>query len=881
LWTKFRRVDIHIGNTVKEIQLMPATILHHTARIATLVCALIAAALLSPADARAAETLVLTDAGSRYPLGTRCDLLEDRAGTLTVADVAGPSLASSFRPLDAAVPNFGYTRATYWFRFSLHNTADPRREWLLVLPYALIDDVRLYTPDGARGFTEHASGRLNPASKSGNFNRHFTLPLPPLARPTVCYVRVASKDSLPVPLEVREARQYRDHITRDHHVFGLYYGIIVVMVLFNLIIFIVTRDRNYLLYSGTLVSLHGLTQLGINGFSAHYFGDSIWWSRTSISFFVSVGAGMAGFFCISFLRLRELFRPLYYSILACSVLLMTSAVLSLVVDYYYSIQLSVILCMIGSPQFLLAGFVQIRRGYREARFYLLAWTMLVLCGCLYGLKVFALAPHTPLTEYAWQVGLAVETIILSLALGDRINLMRQEQMRAQNDLLQKEREARETQERFNESLEKLVEERTNELNSALDELKQKDLIIQRELDIAMDIQQNILPPMPLSYNGIRMVAFYRAMEKIGGDFYDIYPMKGGHLCVLMADSSGHGIPAAFVTAMAKITFSEATAQLQFPRDILRQVNEQMIRIIKTQEYLTAFLVIISPSYEVFFSNASHQKAFVARARTNELDTWDTNGLFVGAVIEANQMYEEKQDYLDFGDRLILYTDGLVEARNSHGEEYGQARLRELFIETFPLPLDAAKNAIHEHWRTFIGETPVRDDVTFLLVEIDPAYRELLEYKNRGLEHLYHNRVNDAIAELKQALKIDNRDAKVHHLLGKCFFKERAYDEAITHLSYYTGTNAEDADAFNMLAAAHYNSKRYEDALAAARQACALRPNFKNALSTCALALMKIGKAEESKAVWEQILAIDPANSIAKAELLIIQGQIDGGETPAG
>ncbi len=406
--------------------------------------------------------------------------------------------------------------------------------------------------------------------------------------------------------------------------------------------------------------------------------------------------------------------------------------------------------------------------------------------------------------------------------------------------------------------------RTSEV--ALAELRGRELFMEKELDIASDIQRGILPITPITHNGIAIEAFYRSMEKIGGDFFDVVPMAGGHLCVLIADVSGHGIPAAFVSAIGKISFIEATQKNLFPRDILTRVNSALMETIKTQDYLTAFVVVISPSFEVSYTNASHHKAMVLRARTGDIETWDTNGLFVGALENAGDTYEEKQDMLDFGDRMLLFTDGLVEARNSGDQQFGIELLQQSLLDSRAMIIRDARAHIIRVWEKFVGETSIRDDVTFLLIEVDPAYQDLINHRNRGLELLYNGSLDEAIYELHMALRMGAADEKVHQLLARCHLQKGEFAPAIEHLKLYLGMHSEDADTLYKLSAAYYNIRDYENAVKCAHKACQLRQNFRAPLMVLWRALCRLDRSDEAIPVLEKTLSLDPENTAARAEL---------------
>jgi sigma-B regulation protein RsbU (phosphoserine phosphatase) len=268
-------------------------------------------------------------------------------------------------------------------------------------------------------------------------------------------------------------------------------------------------------------------------------------------------------------------------------------------------------------------------------------------------------------------------------------------------------------------LEKKVEERTSELNESLKKLEEKEKILKIELNTASQIQKGILPDTSISQNGLQLSAYIQSKDEVSGDFYDIIPLRNNCLGFLIADVSGHGIHAALVATMAKICFIKASQNCLSPKRIFKRVNESIADILKKQEYLTAFFIIVSPAYDILYANASHRPAYVIRKKSDEIDTWDTDGLLIGAIdnSEAGDSYEEKSDRLERGDRIFLYTDGLIEARNNKDEEFGETRLLNLLNETKDFPIEDTKKTIIETWEKFLGDSKASDDVTFLIIEL--------------------------------------------------------------------------------------------------------------------------------------------------------------------
>ena len=417
-----------------------------------------------------------------------------------------------------------------------------------------------------------------------------------------------------------------------------------------------------------------------------------------------------------------------------------------------------------------------------------------------------------------------------------------------------------------ENLERKVEERTVELNSALDKLKEKDSRIQIELKLASDIQKGILPVTPLKYNFINVESYYKALRQVSGDFYDLVPMDDGGLAVIIGDVSGHGIPAALVNAMLKISFNDAIRKYSSPGDIFRYINNTLLETIKTDEYLTGIIAIISPAHDVIFSNASHRKAIVMHAASGEIHEWDTAGLPVGAIAEANSTYEDKITSLEPGDRILFYTDGLVEARNEKGKEFGESKLHELIRTTMDLKIGKARDYIISEWEEFINGIEPSDDVTLLILEIDPLCAGFKEKKARAIKLFKEDKADEAITIINELNETNSNDRSILNLMGRVCMKTGDYSGCVTNMKKYISTMRSESSDYYILAAAQFNLKQFHDAMESAALACMLNPEHQGALTIRGLSLKKLGRMDEAENIWKQILSFDPENKTAIKEL---------------
>lgn len=418
------------------------------------------------------------------------------------------------------------------------------------------------------------------------------------------------------------------------------------------------------------------------------------------------------------------------------------------------------------------------------------------------------------------------------------------------------------------NLEQKVEERTKELNQALTALKEKNDLIAKELKIAASIQQGILPQTPVVYNAIKVIAYNRASSDIGGDIYDIIRMPDDCLGVLIADVSGHGIPAALISTMVKISFHESCRKYLLPRRIFADVNNQLVSIIRTQEYATVFFMVIFPTYDVMYANGSHRKAIVCKRNTGTIEYWDTGGIFLGALPndEIGGLFEDNFGILEPGDRVFLYTDGLPESRNWNNEEFGDERVEKLLMETLDMPVDDAKEYIIAQWERFLGGTPPRDDMTFVLVELDPILYNALQHREKGQQLFAEKKYALAIDELKRAVIMNPDDITAQFLLARSYIYVRQYKNGLVHLSDYVERKPDDSLAQYFLAIAHYKLHNYVEAYTAAKHSLALQPSYIPCLYLMAGVCAALQKNSQAIEYCNKILEIEPGN--LKAQKLL-------------
>jgi len=260
--------------------------------------------------------------------------------------------------------------------------------------------------------------------------------------------------------------------------------------------------------------------------------------------------------------------------------------------------------------------------------------------------------------------------------------------------------------------------RADELMQAYNALQSQTEEMNKELSMARRIQQRLLPQENELPNRPEICAwgFYRSMSNVGGDLYDIVRMGRNQYGILIADVSGHGIPAALITALIKISFRTKVRFGVSSNEVCRQVNEELYPILgDISYYATAFFGIVDLECATFrYTNCGHHPCILLREEGEQvMEELDTKGRFLGAFDDA--VYEEKTVRLDPGDVLFLYTDGITESRNLLDEEYTDERMFSLLKKMGALEPKELIEKIRRDVDSFCMGSEPRDDQSMFAV----------------------------------------------------------------------------------------------------------------------------------------------------------------------
>lgn len=257
-----------------------------------------------------------------------------------------------------------------------------------------------------------------------------------------------------------------------------------------------------------------------------------------------------------------------------------------------------------------------------------------------------------------------------------------------------------------------------ERQSALHQVKRHQSQLNRELSQAQATQRSILPNLPELPN-VQMYAKYHFSTTISGDFYDVFDLRHGKIGILIADVTGHGISAALVSSMVAILFKTHSFNFNSTALTIQIVNDLLQDRLREDMYATVFYGIYDvKTRQITFTTAGHPPAYVLRSSTNEVLTLTTKDTLLGAFPSNFAAFGESTFQLETGDKLFIYTDGLVEMRDDH-EEFGLQRLVELLGDSQALGIDQLLESVYEHAVKYRGSSNFSDDLTMLGIELLP------------------------------------------------------------------------------------------------------------------------------------------------------------------
>ncbi|MES2817715.1 MAG: diguanylate cyclase [Pseudomonadota bacterium] len=382
---------------------------------------------------------------------------------------------SVWQPVTRRDASFGYSGAAYWLRLQLHNPQPRSADWMLVSANPLLDYLDAYGLDEARAYR---TGDQRPFAERWIEHRQFVMPLRLAEGETrTLYLRMQTAGSATLSASLMSAATFQHHEQRSLLLQGLFFGALTVMLVYNLLIFVITRDRDYLWYS-LFVAGFGFYQLIQLGFAFQWlWPQALGWQQRSFPFSAAVATLFAILFTAGFLDLHNSHRRYRQAVRLLLGASMGVALLALLGPYTLALLSSFVLVGVCALLACLFTLLRVRAGYRPARLFALGWIALIIASLLHVLSGVGVLPYSLATLQAQQFGGLIELVMFAIALAARIRHTQRAHQQTLHQLYAQEHALRleqahglDLQQEINEGLERRVLERTQALEQAMAEL---------------------------------------------------------------------------------------------------------------------------------------------------------------------------------------------------------------------------------------------------------------------------------------------------------------------------------------------------------------------------------------------------------------------------
>jgi signal transduction histidine kinase len=366
-----------------------------------------------------------------------------------------------------------------WLRFSVSNSGTRSNRLYLEVAYPILDEVELYAPDSNGDYKRTFMGEVMSFDKRTykHPNYIFDLRIPAKATYTY-YLRVRSAEQIILPVSINRGTGLWQHLEQENLISGIYLGIVLIMVMYNLFLFFSVKDRSYVYYV-LYVAFTGLTQIGIRGYNFQYlWGNNPAFEAKSVILFASLSGIATMLFTRHFLHLKV--YPRINMVISALILIFAASLVATTIGHIQQgFMLMQLATSLGAIILFLVSLYIMIKGYPPAKFFFSAWSVLLVGAVVFLLKDYGILPYNTFTSYSFQAATAIEMALLSFGLADKINILKKEKETVQAQALAIAKENERIIREQNVQLETKVKARTLELNNsnvelqhALDDLKQ-------------------------------------------------------------------------------------------------------------------------------------------------------------------------------------------------------------------------------------------------------------------------------------------------------------------------------------------------------------------------------------------------------------------------
>ncbi|MDH4262156.1 MAG: SpoIIE family protein phosphatase [Spirochaetia bacterium] len=365
------------------------------------------------------------------------EILNDRERYFSVDQVINPTLQNEFFSTAPKTPNFGFNKNTYWLKFTLKNKDNEDLFWFLNIEYVHHDFIDLYTYQNNRQVDHYQTGRLLPFSSRIYPHANFIIPIkiPKQTESYTYYIKISGSGSKIIPAKLQRHDIFDEYNQKRNLLFGLYYGIMLAMIIYNLLMFFSIKKITFLYYVIFIISIN-LLSASLQGLTYQFiWPDSVWWNYISLPFFLGTTILTASFFCLSFLNsLRNAkvnLTTINFLAFASLIIIAMSLMIGKHISRIFVVNTAMFTSVIFALTMLGISIKLLFKNHVKNFSFFIGWLILPITSIFIVLKSSGFVPHNIMTENILQSGFLIQSLIFSFSLNESILRFQIEKSKAQ------------------------------------------------------------------------------------------------------------------------------------------------------------------------------------------------------------------------------------------------------------------------------------------------------------------------------------------------------------------------------------------------------------------------------------------------------------------
>ena len=628
--------------------------------------------------------------------------------------------------------NFGFYAGNVWLRFKVKNETKDMCNLLYAIKYSLINYIDFYVFDGSRLIKQYHTGDRRKFNTRDVKNRNFLFLLKIKPQHHYTYlVRIKNNgETLRIPMELIQQKQYIEEEIGRLVLMGLFYGLFFFVIIFHLFLYFTIKESIYWVYS-VFVFFFALFLASVDGLTYQYFWPSFpYWHNVMVVFSVAMASFTLLVFADKFMGLKKNGRAqLRITYTVAEGLFLLIAGMSFINELYLlSVKLVNVFALIAIVFMIYLSMRQRMRKNSYAIYFLYAFFMFMVGVIIYVLRNFGIFPDNILATYSLKSGVAIEVILLAFAVSDRFKRIKEDANARLERKVQKRTE--------------VIQQQNSELEAQRDlailqkqKLEQKSYEIKASIDYAQRLQQAImLTERELSIIHPQLFLYYKPKDIISGDFYWAKKVNNKKIFII-ADATGHGVPGALMSMLGLSFMNDIIIQQEVldPHKILEEIRLRTVsifrqtgRIGESKDGLDLSVCVIDDNEDITnnvvrvqFASAN-QKIYVKRKEENKIIEIKGDRMPIGIYHKGylETQFSKYEFSLSSGDFIYMFSDGISDQFG--GDECRKLKhqgLKEILLDITKLPIEYQKKQFVDRMMRWQNLCEQVDDMLLLGLEI--------------------------------------------------------------------------------------------------------------------------------------------------------------------